>query len=664
MKKSVFAVLMFLWVVFCGFAEENTYANRNTALKYLKLAQDYVLKSQWNNVLSIAEIGLTYDSSLADLWYVKSIAQSQKNEKPYIIIENLENALQKEWVSYNPSGAKIMLANYYYNVVDYEKSLNLLSDRSLTLNSDALKTSAKIYYQTGNLQKARETINTAWRMFPLDVDFPLIFYKFENPAQLSMEATNSSDEMFFELNKTFLSLGFDYVNGKNQVNPQFLLLASSFADSDMQNRLLKVYKTQGIESPLYPLKAFEAGLISEDEAISSFFALSKDNIDFNLLNQLFELMPEEKYISIYSILDSFQGTLFFDNNEDGFYELTCQYKNGRPFYAEYEAKQDGIVNWTSKFDYGAAKEVYLPQENFTLRYEPYPYLSTVEFENVDYNFIPESISWLPFDVKLADFSSEEYGFYILNPVDTSFDSSNLYEKSSSVVTYLSNKNQYGEDKVKFSLSNGKFVSGNYYLDGNLYASAVFENGLLIFRNVDKDLNGSFEITEVYKNDSNDDTIDFYSLFGSFEYGDNLRLSNILVDINEDGEADYFENYNLDGSFSKKWDVVQENRDKDNILTSLIFDIPLSENTVEINFIDEKPVNFLYKNLIYPLMYDSENDFYWLGDIPSYAEELDYQKIKQDLIEKNTVYSVQIYKMDNNNYFYAVKTFDFYFAQLM
>ena len=97
---------------------------------------------------------------------------------------------------------------------------------------------------------------------------------------------------------------------------------------------------------------------------------------------------------------------------------------------------------------------------------------------------------------------------------------------------------------------------------------------------------------------------------------------------------------------------------------MIFDIPLSENTVEINFIDEKPVNFLYKNLIYPLMYDSENDFYWLGDIPSYAEELDYQKIKQDLIEKNTVYSVQIYKMDNNNYFYAVKTFDFYFAQLM
>lgn len=664
MKKSVFAVLMFLWVVFCGVAEENSYANRNTALKYLKLAQDYVLKSQWENVLSTAEIGLTYDSSLADLWYVKSVAESQKNEKPYIIIENLENALQREWVSYNPSGAKVMLANYYYNVMDYEKSLNLLSDRSLTLNSDALKTSAKIYYQTGNVQKARETINTAWRMFPLDVDFPLIFYKFENPDQLSMEMTNSSDEMFFELNKTFLSLGFDYVNGKNQVNPQFLLVASSFADKDLQTKMLKVYKTQGIESPLYPLKAFEAELISEDEAISSFFTLSKGEIDYNLLTQLFDLMPEEKYISIYSILDSFQGTLLFDENQDGFYELTCEYKSGRPIYAEYEEKQDGIVKWISKFDYGAAQEVFLPKEKLTLKYARYPYVSTVEYENMDYNFIPDSVSWLPFEVSVSDFSGNEYDFYIINPVDTTFDSSNLYEKSSSVVTYLSNKNKDGEDKIRFTISNGKIVSGNYFLEGNLYASAVFENGSLIFRNVDKDLNGSFEITEIYKNDSNDETIDFYSLFGTFEYDGNLRLSSIVVDTDDDDEIDFYENYGLDGSVSKKWNGIQENRDKDNTLISLVYDIPLSENKVEIYFFDEKPMYFLYKNLTYPLMYDSEIDFYWLGDIPSYAEELDYQKIKQDLIEKDTVYSVKIYKMDNNNYFYAVKTFDFYFAQQM
>ena len=206
MKKSIFAVLMFFCVVCCAFSEEVFFANRNTALRYLKLAQDYVLKSQWENVLSNAEIGLTYDSSLADLWYVKSIAESQTQEKPYIIIENLEKSLEREWVSYNPKGAKILLANYYYATMEYEKALNLLDDKSLLLNSDALKTSSKIYYITGNVQKARETIDTAWRMFPLDSDFPNIFYKFENPLELTKEPVSASDERFFELNETFLSL--------------------------------------------------------------------------------------------------------------------------------------------------------------------------------------------------------------------------------------------------------------------------------------------------------------------------------------------------------------------------------------------------------------------------------------------------------------------------
>ena len=42
----------------------------------------------------------------------------------------------------------------------------------------------------------------------------------------------------------------------------------------------------------------------------------------------------------------------------------------------------------------------------------------------------------------------------------------------------------------------------------------------------------------------------------------------------------------------------------------------------------------------------------------------YDKIKQDLIDNETAYSVEIYKVDDKNYFYAAKTFDFFFAQEM
>lgn len=669
MKKSIFAVLMFFCVVCCAFSEEVFFANRNTALRYLKLAQDYVLKSQWENVLSNAEIGLTYDSSLADLWYVKSIAESQTQEKPYIIIENLEKSLEREWVSYNPKGAKILLANYYYATMEYEKALSLLDDKSLLLNSDALKTSSKIYYITGNVQKARETIDTAWRMFPLDSDFPNIFYKFENPLELTKEPVSASDERFFELNETFLSLGFDYLNAKNQVNPKFLLLASSFADDDLQEKMLKVYKTQGIESPLYPIKALEAGIMTEDDAISSFFALSNGNLQFNLLQNLFDLISDEKKIVVYSILDSFEGNLYFDNNFDDFYELYTEYKNGRPIYAAFEGKQNGIINWTSSFDYGTPRKLYIPNEDLTLTYARYPFISKVETGKLDYSLIPDTCKWLPFEVVPASFSSTEYDFYILNPVESQFDSSVLNVNSYAVTTYLTNKNQIGEEKIRFSLSDGKIVSGNYYLDNNVYASAFFENGELAFRNVDKDLNGTYEVTEIYgkelpENLDSSENITYEEIFGNFPYENAVWLQGVFVDTNDDGDFDYSEEYLVDGSIRKKWDIVEEKRDGNKNLISLIFDFPLSQKQIEVNFVEGKPENFLYNDLVYPLQYDAEHDFYWLGNIPSYAENQDYDKIKQDLIDNETAYSVEIYKVDDKNYFYAAKTFDFFFAQEM
>ena len=669
MKKTIFAVLMFFCVICCAFSEEAFFANRNTALRYLKLAQDYVLKSQWDSVLSSAEIGLTYDSSLADLWYVKSIAESQTQEKPYIIIENLEKSLDREWVSYNPRGAKILLANYYYATMEYEKALSLLDDKTLLLNSDALKTSAKIFYITGNIQKARETIDTAWRMFPLDSDYPNIFYKFENPLALTKEPVSASDEMFFELNETFLSLGFDYLDGKNQVNPKFLLLASSFADDDLQTKMLKVYKTQGIESPLYPIKALEASLMSEDEAISSYFSLSGSNLQFNLLQNLFDLISDEKKLVVYSILDSFEGKLYFDNNFDDFYELCADYKNGRPIFASFEEKQNGIINWTCSFDYGTPRKLFIPNEDLTLTYARYPYISKVETGKLDYNLIPDSCKWLPFEVVSANFSGNNYDFFILNPIENQFDSSVVDANSYAVTTYLTNKNQIGEEKIRFSLSDGKIVTGNYYLDNYVYASAFFEDGQLVSRNVDKDLNGTYEVTEFYATDFPENVelfekIAYEEIFGNYLYENDVWLQGVFVDTNDDGDFDYSEKYEFDGSIKKKWDIVEERRDANKNLISLIFDFPLSEKQIQVNFVDGKPENFFYNNLVYPLQYDKENDFYWLGNIPTYAENQDYDKIKQDLIDNETAYSVEIYRIDDKNYFYAAKTFDFFFAQEM
>lgn len=178
MKRSVKKLGLILFLVLCivyNFFGVSANSDRTTAMRFLKLAQDYMIKSDWDSVLSNVEIGLTYDNTIADLWYIKALACEQKREKPYIIIDLLETALTKDWQVYNNNGAKLLLADYFVHTLEYNKALELINDAALLLNKEALKTKAKIYYLTGEIQKARENIDVARRLLPLDTDFPTIF---------------------------------------------------------------------------------------------------------------------------------------------------------------------------------------------------------------------------------------------------------------------------------------------------------------------------------------------------------------------------------------------------------------------------------------------------------------------------------------------------------
>jgi len=681
MKKLIFTFILCLCFFSLFGVENQAYVNRTTAMRYLKLSQDYILKSQWDDVLSYSEIGLTYDSSLADLWYVKAMALSQKREKPFEIVENLEKALSLEWVMYNNNGAKLLLASYYCATLRYEEALALLEDRALKLNSEALKNKAKIFYLTNETEKARETINTAWQIFPTDSDFPIIFYTYENSDLVkkihdpidneNYIEKNSSTEMFYELNNQFLSMIFDYLTVKNHISPDLLLVSSSFADKDLQEKILKVYETQGITNYLYPIKAHEAKMISDKEAIDMFFNLSGLNVDYNSLEKLESQIQPEGLLYLHSYLKNFENTLLIDKNKDGFAEIKIEYKDGRPYYAEYEKNQDGMIVWESFFDYGVPKKVHLFEEKLVFNYAKYPFISVIEAEDMDYTLIPNSIQWLPFEVSSAPISKNDLDFYIITPQETSFDFSNILQNCSSVISFLSCKNQANEEKIRFLLSDGKIVSGNYYIENRLYASSVFEDGILSFRNIDKDLDGSFEVTEIYKviedlENSNSLTENYSKneLFGSFPYDVSMYLSSISVDLNNDGNSDYAENYFLDGYKSKKWDKVIELRDSKDNIVSITFKNPQNQRDIEVVFEDSKPIHFLYNNLVYPISYNEDNGVYWIGDVPDYVDSIDFDKIKQDLIDNNTSYSVEIYKIDDNNYFYTVKSFDFYFAQKM
>ena len=75
--RKVLGLLCFL-TSFAGVlpvvSQSASVANKKTAVRYLKLSEQYAADKKWEEAKSNAKIGLAYDDSIADLWYINAVS--------------------------------------------------------------------------------------------------------------------------------------------------------------------------------------------------------------------------------------------------------------------------------------------------------------------------------------------------------------------------------------------------------------------------------------------------------------------------------------------------------------------------------------------------------------------------------------------------------------
>ena len=75
--RKVLALLCF-FTSFAGVlpvvSQSASVANKKTAVRYLKLSEQYAADKKWEEAKSNAKIGLAYDDSIADLWYINAVS--------------------------------------------------------------------------------------------------------------------------------------------------------------------------------------------------------------------------------------------------------------------------------------------------------------------------------------------------------------------------------------------------------------------------------------------------------------------------------------------------------------------------------------------------------------------------------------------------------------
>ncbi|WP_428771003.1 hypothetical protein V1L52_03930 [Treponema sp. HNW] len=651
MRKKYFnsvrlAALCYLCVsAVCAFSQTDTYY-RKTAVRHIETAKKLLAEENFDASFSQAALGLSYDNTIADLYFIQALGLSARGVPPYMILPAVKASLGAQWYDYNRDAARLLLADLLLKTGKSSEALALLDEKPALYTRDALYSRARALYISGKIGEARAMIKRAAFQYPEDEGFALLFFDAEYPVPYS-----DTDADFAELSELFLSR----IGLLEKANPDILLKASVFAPRlEDTKRLLKAWNVYGKTDVRYGLYALQAGLLSENAAFDYMLPFLSGTIDYNALKHFISLITERDVKDrLRRFYEKFGGTIAFDTNKDGIRDMSVRYRMGRPSLIEYDKNQDGQKEWEAECDYGVPVKLRLFPENILLWYDVWPAAGQVICgaengkktytadslaaktcnQSCTYSLRDKSLFWTPFQIirePVSEIQGEAFlHIPVINENTPDFPLQDLFALSHTVERQTT---EYADSKVRFSLLNGRIQYAVYTDNGTPYAYGYFEDGILRFRNTDKDKNGTYEMTEFYGYDAEKAAEKADGQSGEEEKELSLRLFGcedsarglyIQSAVFKNGEDVRTEEYGRDGSFvlseksgeSGGWNLNYTKRNETEELIE--YDHPFSGRHVSVMLEKSIPVSVNGQ----PVTKDPAAPFFWIGEYPGnfYAE---------------------------------------------
>lgn len=650
--KTWLTVVCALWCVVALFAQTNAQnsavsANRRTAIRYLQLAKQYASQKQWTEADTQARLGLAYDDAIADLWYIRAVSRfNTGTEKKADVLPLVVTALtEAEWVDYNRDSARIFYADLLSNMLQFDAALATLDSDPFLYSADAEYIRAKCYYNLGGeyVQKAREKIDAARRIYPTDMRFAELFFLYEYPLNrtiLQDAASGMQTESLPPLVRRIADAFILSLSAYKNPSAELELYAAIFAEGEKQSRLFKSFKGRNLTAPLYAEYAVRAGLLDQNAALDAFFHFADEKISLSVLEQFVSVITEDQpKQDVSEYLNAYHGTITADPDGDGIENLTVTYNRGRPEVITYDQNQDDVDDWTATCDFGAPTALSLKTEGLEIQYGNWPYVQSAAYAMKDnttlhFTVIADTLRWSPFTMQIVPLVKEQTGLDFFFPAMSGdippVSAPELLHASSS---YTLPSQERAGALITVRLLDGVAQTAQYTVDGLLYAQTQFENGIPVVRAVDADGDTLFETTEFYgfspdRNQTVLSTADemqiITNLFGSPSSGTGFYVRMIQIDTNGDTVPDFTEEY-LDGEGKiaswdtdndGNWDVryVKYAKSDDGVVREdSLFHQPLTDSVVTVSFADGNPVRVQDGSRTLSVVHTNVAGFYWIGE---------------------------------------------------
>ena len=647
-KVSVFLVLLICFPLAVFAASSAGAANRKTAVRCLKLAENYLSSRDFENAMVQAELGLSYDDTVSDLWYIKAAAKSGLGAPRAEVLPLAVKALTEgEWVDYNRDGARILYADLLCDTGEGAQAVAVLDANPFIYSSDAEFIRTKAYYRMltpESIEKARSKVNAARKIYPADMRFPRLFFTYEymlsSRAEFSEIASGTNETSAALVQKiadTFIAKMPEYDNPDAELE----IYAALFASGEKQLRMLKAFSAHGMEHPLYAVAALKTGLMTQQESWDYFCSFADTSVRLDLLESILPLITDEITVqSVREHLEAYEGELLVDTNSDGETELSVKYMRGRPHTFCWDETSDGIVEWAGTCDFGVPEVISLTDGNLDVFYGTYPAVVKVvsksqknEGRNLQFTIPDEVFRWSPCEIKRLESVHSLTGldFFVVSPVvpNSRFDETALVSACSS---YEMPGTERPGSLIRFSVLDGAVQSADYYDGDTLYARCEFENGFPRVRTVDNDGDGIFETTETLGFDP-ENTMNtpeeeqnqvMANTFGLPFAGSGLYVKMIQIDRDGDTVPDFSEEYLADGGKITAWDFDGDGNwdvrykkyprksQEEPLVEDSQFYLEPEHSLVTVTLWNGEPVKVSYGEEEYSVTQGAGNSFYWVG----------------------------------------------------
>ena len=541
-------------------------ANRNTAVRCLKLAENCLMGNDNNGALRQAELGLSYDNSISDLIYIKAAALSRKGELKANVITVIKEAFDKDnWVGYNKTGARLLYADLLSDTGDYDISMQTLDVEPFIYSADAEFIRIKNYYRIGtedSIEQARLKINAARRIYPNDVRFPNIFFLFEELYLSINEIFNNdtaieTNPLVQTIAEAYIAKLPDYEN-KNQ---ELELLAAFFAKGEEQLRLVKALDAKSKENhPLLAILGLKTGLYNPEQAFDYFIKACNGNISLITFEYFMKSVnTDEIFNKVAEYFVNYEGSIYVDVNYDLQNEMIVNYETGRPQYITLDSNNDGQNEIYCKCDFGVPKNLYLMNNEIEYIYDAYPAVSKVKWTSLNetVNYLYDDFIYYPFEMAKEPFLAiMGLDFYV--PAAGSFTYPELNDLSKAASVELPGTER-DNSRVVYTLHLGEPVSAKFYEGDIQYAYCDFQTGIPFTRYADYDNDGYFETSEMFdlyeigQNFGGDDNTIVKNIFGIFPEDYRIYLRRVSIDRNSNTYAEYSEEYLENNGKISTWD---------------------------------------------------------------------------------------------------------------